>query len=131
MMTDPIADLLTRIRNAQQAGHEKIDVKSSKLKVGILKALKKEGFIKNYKFTQDNKQGMLRIYLRYDDENKPAINGLKRISKPGQRKYTSVDEISSQEEGFSVTILSTPKGILSDKEAKAERVGGEVLFTVW
>lgn len=130
-MTDPLADMLTRIRNAHQANHEKIEVPSSKLKMGVAKVLKKEGFIKNFKLIQDNKQGILRIYLKYTDAKKPVINGLIRISKPSRRVYTGSEDIPPIRGGFGVTVMSTSKGICSDREARQKNMGGEVLCQVW
>lgn len=130
-MTDPLADMLTRIRNAQHAGHERVEIPASKLKMGVAKVLKKEGFVKNYKLIQDKKQGILRIYLRYTDENKPVIGGLKKVSKPGRRVYSGYDEIPPVRGGFGVVILSTSKGIVSDRDARTQKTGGEVLCQVW
>lgn len=130
-MTDPLADFLTRIRNAQRAGHEKVEVPSSKLKMGVAKVLKREGFIKNYKLIQDNKQGILRVYLKYTDDDEPVIRGLRRISKPGRRVYAGYESIPPVKGGFGVTVLSTSQGIITDKEAVARKVGGEVLCQVW
>lgn len=130
-MTDPLADMLTRIRNAHQANHEKIEVPSSKLKMGVAKVLKKEGFIKNFKLIQDNKQGILRVYLKYTDEKKPVIKGLIRISKPSRRVYTGSEDIPPIRGGFGVTVMSTSKGICSHREAQEKNMGGEVLCQVW
>lgn len=130
-MTDPIADLLTRIRNANTAKLQKVDVASSNLKVSIANVLKNEGFIKNYKVIADNKQGILRIYLKFIDEKDAVINEIKRISKPGSRVYVKSDEIPQVKNGLGVAILSTSKGILTDKAANEAKVGGELLCTVW
>ena len=130
-MTDPIADMLTRIRNASMAKLQKVDIPSSNLKVSLANVLKAEGFIKNFKVIADNKQGVLRVYLRYIDEKEPVIREIKRISKPGSRVYVGSDEIPSVKSGMGVAILSTSKGILTDKAARESGVGGEVICTVW
>jgi len=131
MMTDPIADMLTRIRNASKAKHEKVDIPSSKLKVEIAKILKDEGFVKNVKLVKDRRQGVIRIYLKYTDEELPVLQGLKRVSKPGCRVYAGNDAIPKVLDGLGTTILSTPKGVLTGKQAKKDNVGGEVLCQVW
>ncbi|MEK6692531.1 MAG: 30S ribosomal protein S8 [Nitrospirota bacterium] len=130
-MTDPIADLLTRIRNANTAKHEWVDIPSSKMKLEIVKIMKEEGFIKDYKLSQDNKQGILRVYLRYTSREEPVIAGLRRISKPGRRIYVGSDEIPQVMGGVGIALLSTPRGILTDLKAKKEKVGGEVVCYVW
>lgn len=130
-MMDPIADLLTRIRNGSDAGHDKVDVPLSKTKEGIVKVLKARGLIKNFRVVKDNRQGMMRIYLKYDDLGTPALTNLKRISRPGLRTYINVQEIPSVRTGFGVAILSTSKGIMSGDEAKQQQVGGEYLCSVW
>jgi len=130
MMTDPIADMLTRIRNASKAKHEKVDIPSSKLKVEIAKILKDEGFIKNVKLVKDRRQGLIRVYLKYTDEETPVIQGLKRISRPGCRVYTGNDAIPKVMAGLGTAILSTPKGIQTGKQAKKDNVGGEVICHV-
>jgi len=130
-MTDPIADLLTRIRNANTAKLQKIDIASSNLKVSIANVLKNEGFIKNYKVISDDKQGILRIYLKFIDEKEVVINEIKRISKPGSRVYVRSDEIPRVKNGLGIAIISTSKGILTDKAAAEAGVGGEILCTVW
>jgi small subunit ribosomal protein S8 len=130
-MTDPIADLLTRIRNAAGAKHQKVDIASSNLKVNVATVLRTEGFIKNYKLIADNKQGILRIYLKYIDEKDSVINEIKRISKPGSRVYVGSDDIPRVKNGLGIAILSTSKGILTDKSAQEAGVGGELLCTVW
>ena len=130
-MTDPIADMLTRIRNASKAKLEKVDIPSSKLKLEIAKILKDEGFIKNLKMVKDRRQGVIRVYLKYTDEEMPVLQGLKRISKPGCRVYAGNDAIPKVLDGLGTTILSTPKGILTGKQAKKDNVGGEVLCQVW
>ncbi len=130
-MTDPIADMLTRIRNAQRASHESVDIPSSKMKINIAKVLKSEGYIKNFRVMPDGKQGILRIFLRYDDEGGAVIEGLKRISKPSRRVYAGYDEIPKVLNGYGVSIVSTSKGIMTDKKARKMRVGGEILCAVW
>lgn len=130
-VTDPIADMLTRIRNANMALHEKVDVPSSRLKVEIAKVLKGEGFIKAYKVIDDKKQGILRVYLKYGPGNERVIAGLRRASKPGLRVYTKARNAPQVRRGAGVTILSTPKGVLTDRVAREEGVGGEVLCYVW
>ncbi len=130
-MTDPIADMLTRIRNASMAKLQKVDIPSSNSKVSLANVLKAEGFIKNFKVIADNKQGVLRVYLRFIDEKEPVIREIKRVSKPGSRVYVGCDEIPSVKSGMGVAILSTSKGILTDKVAREAGVGGEVICTVW
>jgi small subunit ribosomal protein S8 len=131
MMTDPIADMLTRIRNASKAKLEKVDIPSSKLKLEIAKILKDEGYIKNLKMVKDRRQGVIRVYLKYTDEETPVIQGIKRVSRPGCRVYTGNDAIPKVMAGLGVAILSTPKGIQTGKQAKKDNVGGEVLCHVW
>jgi small subunit ribosomal protein S8 len=130
-MTDPVADMLTRIRNAGMAKHQKVDIPSSNLKVNLANLLRNEGYIKNYKLIADNKQGILRVYLKYIDEKDPVINEIKRISKPGGRVYVNSDRIHKVKNGLGVAILSTSKGIITDKTAREIGVGGEILCTVW
>lgn len=131
MMTDPIADMLTRIRNGSKAKLEKVDIPSSKLKLEIAKILKDEGYIKNIKMVKDRRQGVIRVYLKYTDEEVPVIQGLKRVSRPGCRVYAGNDAIPKVLAGLGVAILSTPKGIQTGKQAKKDNVGGEVLCHVW
>jgi len=130
-MTDPIADLLTRIRNANMAKLQKVDIPSSNMKVSIANVLRAEGFIKNYKVIADQKQGILRIYLKFIDEKDPVINEITRISKPGSRKYVKSDEIPSVKNGLGIAVLSTSKGIVTDKSAREASLGGEILCTIW
>lgn len=130
-MTDPIADMLTRIRNANHAGHEQVDIPASKLKSNIATLLKKEKFIKNYKFIEDHKQGILRIYLKYGHKRERVITNLKRISKPGLRIYVDRDNIPKVLGGLGIAIISTSKGVMTDKTCKKLGVGGEVLCHVW
>jgi len=130
-VTDPIADMLTRIRNGSMAEHEKIDMPASKLKVRIAELLKEEGFIKNFRLIEDRKQGILRVYLKYGPGQERVITGLRRVSKPGRRLYVGADKIPSVLGGMGVAILSTPRGVMPDREARRQRVGGEVLCFVW
>ena len=131
MRSDPIADLLTRIRNASRAEHEKVDIPSSKLKVRVAELLKEEGFIKNFRVLDDDKQGTLRVYLKYGPGNEKVISGLVRVSTPGRRVYVSHDNIPSILGGMGVALVSTSRGVLTDRDARKERVGGEVLAYVW
>jgi small subunit ribosomal protein S8 len=130
-MTDPIADLLTRIRNGIQARHERVELPASKLKVEIARILKSEGFISNYKLTEDKVQGTLRIYLKYADDGEPVIHGIERISRPGRRVYRNKGEIPRVLGGLGLAIVSTSRGVLSGSEAAKSGVGGEVLCQVW
>jgi len=131
MMTDPIADMLTRIRNSILIKAEKVDIPASRLKVEIAKIMKEEGFIKSYKIIKDKKQGILRVTLKYSQDNKPIVEGLKRISKPGRRVYVGKDEVPSVVGGMGIAVMTTPKGILTDKACRREGVGGEVLCYIW
>jgi small subunit ribosomal protein S8 len=130
MLTDPIADMLTRIRNAMQIKAEKVDIPISKMKLEIAKILKEEGFIRAYKILKDRRQGILRVIPKYM-ENESVITGLKRISKPGRRVYSGSDEIPSVMGGLGVAILTTSSGILSDRTCRQKGIGGEVLCHVW
>ncbi|MEX0936092.1 MAG: 30S ribosomal protein S8 [Gemmatimonadota bacterium] len=129
-MTDPIADMLTRIRNAAQAGHRWADMPISKLKVEVARILKENHFVFDYKVLDDGHHGVLRVYLKYY-EGQPVIRHLKRVSKPGLRKYVGQSEIPRVRNGMGMAILSTPRGVLSDRGAREEGVGGEVLAIVW
>jgi len=131
MMTDPIADMLNRIRNGIKARHEVVEVPASKMKLEIARIMKAEGYVKNFKIIQDTKQGILKIFIKYDERKNPIILQLKRVSKPGRRVYASVGKIPEVKNGLGIAILSTSKGILSDKKAREEHVGGEVLCTIW
>lgn len=132
MHTDPIADYLTRIRNAVRAGHRMVEIPASKLKKEITKILFEKGYILNYKFEEDSPQGTIKIALKYHPMTKePAILELKRISKPGLRKYAKADELPRVINGLGIAILSTPKGVMTDKEARKLNVGGEVLCYVY
>ena len=131
MRSDPIADLLTRIRNASRAEHEKVDVPASKLKVRVVELLKEEGFVKNFRVIEDGKQGTLRVYLKYGPGNEQMISGLVRVSTPGRRVYVGHDRIPTILGGMGVAILSTSRGVVTDREARQQRIGGEVLAYVW
>jgi small subunit ribosomal protein S8 len=130
-VTDPIADMLARIRNCGMAEQEKVDIPSSRLKVRIAELLKEEGFIKNFRVIEDRKQGTLRVYLKYGPGQERVITGLRRVSKPGRRLYVGADRIPNVLGGMGMAILSTPRGVLPDREARRLRVGGEVLCYVW
>jgi small subunit ribosomal protein S8 len=130
-MTDPLADMLTRIRNAGKAGFDKVDIPASRMKIALARIFKEEGFIKNYKVIKDNRQGVLRIYLKYDDRQKPLIQGLVRVSKPGRRMYVGHVELPRVQGGLGVAVVSTNKGVLTDRQARKLRVGGEVLCQIW
>jgi small subunit ribosomal protein S8 len=131
VMTDPIADMLTRIRNANMVKHEKLELPASKIKTDIADILKREGFVRDYEVIEDNKQGILRIFLKYGANEERVITGIKRISKPGLRVYAKADEVPRVLNGLGIAIVSTSKGVLSDKEARSQAVGGEVLAYVW
>lgn len=130
-MTDPISDLLARIRNAQLAKHDRLDVPRSKLKIEVVKLLKDEGFIKNFREIEDPPSGKLRIFLRYSAEGMPAISHLRKISKPGRRVYRKADSIPPVRNGLGIGIISTSQGLLTDAQARERRVGGELLCEVW
>lgn len=130
-MTDPIADMLTRLRNANSVLHEKVEIPGSNIKKAIADVLKEEGFIKDYTFTKDNKQGVLTIKLKYGPDDEQVITGLKRISRPGLRTYAKKDQLPRVLGGLGIAIISTSKGIMSDKKARSTGVGGEVLAYVW
>lgn len=131
MMTDPIADFLTQIRNGCMAKFEQLDIPSSKLKLNIAKLLKEEGYINNFKLIKDKRQGRLRLYLKYDADNVSVIGGIERISKPSCRVYVHHDKIPPVLNGLGTAILSTSKGLLTDREARKQKVGGELLCKVW
>lgn len=130
-LSDPIADMLTRIRNAGKAKFNSVDIPGSKIKTEIAKVLKREGYIRNYKFIKDNKQGILRIYLKYDRNQKNVIYFLKRVSKPSRRVYSKYEDVKPVFNNTGISILSTSRGIITDKEARALKVGGEILCNVW
>lgn len=131
MMTDPIADMLTRIRNANMAKLEKVDVPASKLKIELTKILKEKGFIKSFKVVRDRKQGIIRISLKYLEGQETAITGIKRVSKPGRRIYVDKAEIPRVMGGYGVAILTTSKGIKTDDLCRREGIGGEILCNIW
>jgi small subunit ribosomal protein S8 len=130
-MSDPIADMLTRMRNGIIANFDAVDVPSSKLKINIAKILKSEGFIKNYKVIADKKQGLIRIFLKYDENGEPVIGGLKRVSRSSCRVFAKKDKVPMVLNGFGVNVLSTSKGVMTDKQARKLGVGGEILCSIW
>lgn len=131
-MTDPVADFLTRIRNAVMAGHKVVEIPSSNLKKGITRILYEKGYILSYKFMEEGPQGTIKIALKYDPKSrKPAIKGLERVSRPGLRRYKGVDDIPRVLNGLGIAIISTSKGLMTDKEASSENVGGEILCYVY
>lgn len=131
VVTDSIADFLNRIKNAQKARFDKLDIPSSGMKVSLARILKEEGYIKNFKVVRDDKQGLIRIHLKYNDNREAAMAGVKRISRPGRRVYVGHDEIPRIMNGLGITILSTSKGIMTDRQARKEHTGGELLCSVW
>ena len=131
VMTDPIADFLTRIRNANMVMHEKVEIPASKTKIALAEILKNEGFIKDSEQVEDGKQGIIRVYLKYGPNREKVISGLKRISKPGLKVYCKKDEIPKVLGGLGIAIISTSKGIVTDKEARKLGLGGEVICYVW
>lgn len=131
VMTDPVADMLTRIRNANVVKHDKLELPASKLKAEIADILKREGYVRDYEVLEDNKQGVLRIFLKYGAQEQRVITGLKKISKPGRRVYAKADEVPRVLNGLGTAIVSTSKGVLSDREARQQAVGGEVLAYIW
>ena len=130
-MTDPLADMLSRIRNAGRAGHDKVDIPASRMKIALARIFKEEGFIKNYKVIKDNRQGILRVYLRYDDEQKPLIQRVERVSRPGLRVYVGHEDLPRVQGGLGVAVISTSKGVITDRQARKFKVGGEVLCQIW
>lgn len=129
-MTDPIADALTRIRNACGAKHKRVDIPASKIKVELARLLLENHFIANYKVLDDGRQGILRIYLKYQDD-KPVLHGIERVSRPGRRVYRGKDELPRVRNGLGMAIVSTSRGLLSDRESRATGMGGEILAKVW
>ena len=130
-MTDPIADMLTRIRNTTMVKKDVVEIPSSKVKTEIAKVLKSEGYIKGYKIEKDKKQGLLKIALKYDESKNNVVEGLKRVSKPGSRVYVKGSEVPKVINGFGISILSTSKGLMVDREARKANVGGEILCNIW
>jgi small subunit ribosomal protein S8 len=131
MITDPIADMFTRIRNANTKLIEKVDIPSSKMKIEVAKILKEEGYIANFKSIEDHKQGILRVYLKYTLNGKKVLQGLKRVSRPGLRIYKGYEELPKVSGGLGIAVISTSKGLMSDKKARKEKIGGEVLCYAW
>ncbi|MEQ8176144.1 MAG: 30S ribosomal protein S8 [Syntrophomonadaceae bacterium] len=130
-MTDPIADLLTRIRNGNMVMHETVEVPSSRIKMSISEILREEGYIKDFEYIEDGKQGIIRIYLKYGPNKEKVITGLKRISKPGLRVYVKKDEIPKVLGGLGTAVISTSKGLMTDKKARNAKLGGEVVCYIW
>ncbi len=130
-MTDPIADMLTRLRNAGKARRKRVDIPSSKMKLGITKILAREKFIANFKYLQDGRQGIIRIYPRYTEDGQHLIKGLKRVSTPGLRVYVPSSRVPRVRSGVGIAIISTSKGLMTDSEARKQGVGGEVVCQVW
>lgn len=130
-MTDPIADYLTRIRNAQRAGHRRVDIPASKMKRAITQILLDKGYIQNYLDIDDNKQGLIRVFLKYDHYGTPVIKKLERVSKPGLRKYCSSQDLPRVLNGYGIAILTTSQGVMTDKEARKLGVGGEIICQVY
>jgi small subunit ribosomal protein S8 len=130
-ITDTVADFITRIRNAHRAHHQKLDVPTSKLKVEIARILKEEGYIANYKAAEEDGQKVLRVYLKYGPNNEAVIRDLQRVSRPGCRVYVGKDEIRRVQGGLGISIITTPKGVMTGRQARREGVGGEILCEVW
>ncbi len=130
-ITDTIADLLTRIRNASTSRHETVQIPASNMKKAIVQILLDEGYIKNYTVVEDGKQGIIEVTLKYDDNKKSVITGLKRVSKPGLRIYSNVEDMPKVMKGLGIAIISTSKGVMTDRQARKENVGGEVLAFIW
>jgi small subunit ribosomal protein S8 len=131
MMTDPIADMLTRIRNAAKAKFETVDIPASNMKKSIAQILKDEGYIRNFKVVEDNKQGVLQIFLKYGPKGEQVITDIRRVSKPSRHVYAGKDAIAPVRSGLGMTILSTSKGVMTDREARKQGVGGEIICTLW
>ena len=131
VMTDPIADYLTRIRNANMAKHDSVKIPASNIKKSISEILKREGFIRDYEVADDNKQGVIKVFLKYGPNGERVISGLKRISKPGLRNYVSAEDLPKVLNGLGIAIVSTSAGVITDKEARQKNVGGEVIAYVW
>ncbi len=130
-MTDPLADMLTRIRNGIMAKFTKVDIPASGIKISLAKIMKDEGYIKNYKVIKDRRQGILRLFLRYDENQKSIISGLERVSKPSRRMYVGCENIPKVQNGLGIAVVSTSKGVITDREARKAGVGGEVICLVW
>ena len=129
--SDPLSDLLTRLRNGMRAGHDKVDVPSSRVKEAVLKVLEEEGYVASFRKVQDGGRPVLRVGLKYDAEGEPIVSGIERVSRPGRRVYAKADDIPSVLGGLGMSIVSTSKGIVTDKKARQSRLGGEVLCNVW
>lgn len=130
-MNDPISDMLTRIRNAGRAGHRRVDMPVSKLKIEIARILTENHFVHGYKILDDGRHGLLRVYLKYTEDDRPVIRSLQRVSRPGLRRYVGADDVPRVRSGMGIAILSTSRGVMTDRDARRERVGGEVLATVF
>lgn len=130
-MTDPIADFLTRIRNANMVKHESVEVPASKMKKNIADILKNEGFVRDVEYIEDDKQGIIRVFLKYGKNNERVISGIRRISKPGLRSYVKANEVPKVLNGLGIAIVSTSEGVMTDKDARAKKIGGEVVAYVW
>jgi len=130
-MTDPIADMLTRLRNATMVRHDRTDVPASKMKLEIAKILKQEGYIRTFKVLEEGAQGVLRIYLKYSPDGEPVIHGIQRVSKPGLRVYRGVQELPKVRNGLGVAVVSTSRGVVTDEQARRLGVGGEILCEIW
>lgn len=130
-MTDPIADMLTRIRNGSSAKFSKVDIPASKIKIQIARILKDEGYIKNFKVIKDNRQGLLRLYLKFDEKNQQVLSSIQRASRPSRRTYAKKDSIPKVLNGLGLSILTTSKGVMTEREARKQGVGGEIICTVW
>ena len=131
VITDPIADYLTRIRNANMAKHDSVEIPASNIKKSISEILKREGFIRDYEVADDNKQGVIKVFLKYGPNGERVISGLKRISKPGLRNYVSAEDLPKVLNGLGIAIVSTSAGVITDKEARQKNVGGEVIAYIW
>ena len=130
-MTDPVSDMLTRIRNATTVRHDRTDIPASKTKLEIAKILKQEGYIRTFKTLEEGPQGLIRVYLKYAEDGEPVIHGLQRVSKPGRRVYRGADDLPRVRNGLGVAVVSTNRGVLTDEQARSLRVGGEVLCEIW
>ena len=131
VMTDPIADYLTRIRNANMAKHDSVEIPASNIKRDIAEILKNEGFVRDVEYIDDDKQGIIRVFLKYGKGNERVISGIRRISKPGLRSYVKADAVPKVLNGLGIAILSTSEGVITDKEARAKKIGGEVIAYIW
>ena len=130
-MSDPLADMLTRIRNAGNAKHKSVDIPGSRIKTDLAGVLKQEGFIRNFKFIKDNKQGILRVYLKYDQNDRHVVYGVQRVSKPSRRVYVKSKDVKPVLNGLGISVLSTSVGLITDRQARKENIGGEVLCAIW